>query len=260
MEEEKKKTKKKKKKKPQWRKDLEKKLTLKLVPPIAYQWMKWFDRTALRKNEELLTLEGHEELLDHVKNRKGPVLIALWHNRLTFGPTAYQYCNGRGMYIMVSRSFDGDVIAGTLDRFNNLHAVRGSSSRKGVDKGGREALEKLIEIADAGHDIAITPDGPLGPRYEVKRGVIDLAKATGLPIFPAAANADRVIEARSWDKTRVPFPYARFVYKVAPVIRVSADADEEEMESKRKLLEMTLLELTEYVDAFYGQEQKIYRL
>jgi len=240
-----------------WKKRLTRSLVLTLVPPIAEKWMKWFDYTALKDNERLLTLQGHEELLSHVRERKSPVILALWHNRLAFGPTAYQYCRGRGAYIMVSRSFDGEVISAVLERFKNMHAVRGGSAGKsGQDKGGQEALERLIEISQEGYDIAITPDGPQGPLYKVKRGVIDLASATGLPVFPVSANADRVLVAKSWDRTRVPFPYARFIYRVGKTMRLPKDASEELKEEKRLELERELHSLTEYVDGFFQGQKK----
>ncbi|HUT55740.1 MAG TPA: lysophospholipid acyltransferase family protein [bacterium] len=239
--------------KKKWTKRLERKLILTLLPPLAHQWMAWFDRTALMNNEKLLTLINADELLARVSSRNQPSILAVWHNRLMFGPTAYQYRQGAGAVIMVSRSFDGDIISATMSRFKNLRAVRGSSSQKGRDKGGQEALEELIEYGQKGYDLVITPDGPQGPVYQAKRGIIDLAKATGFPIFCVGPNADRCITAKSWDQTKIPFPYARFVYRASDSIYVPADADEAVIEQKRAEVERVLIELTEFADHFFDK-------
>jgi lysophospholipid acyltransferase (LPLAT)-like uncharacterized protein len=230
-------------------------VALTLLAPVAEKWMRAFDYTALMNNERLLTMIGQEEILKRVGGSEGPIIVALWHNRLMFGPTAYQYTKGRGAVVMVSRSFDGDVIEAVLTRFKNLFAVRGSSqSKKGRDKGGREALAELIEKGKQGLDLVITPDGPLGPRYQVKRGIIDLAKATGYPIFPIAAMASPVLRVKSWDETIIPLPFSRFVYRVGKSMTVPAEADEAMIEQKRQELEASLTELTEFVDHFFDKK------
>ena len=230
-------------------------LAMALIPPIMEKWLRLFNYNALKDNEKILTLIGHEEVAARVGKSGQPTIIAFWHNRLMFGPTAYQYCQGRGAVVMVSRSFDGDIIEATLTRFKNLFAVRGSSqSKKGRDKGGQEALEEMIEKGRQGLDLVITPDGPLGPRYQVKRGIIDLAKATGLPIYPAGTSAQRTYRVKSWDQTVIPNPWSPCVYKIGKPITVPADADEDTIERKRQELEKSLLELTEFVDRFYEKK------
>jgi len=227
-------------------------LGLKLAPPIVKYWLYWFDYTARKKNHELLTLLNHEELEERVRSRQNPSILALWHNRLMFGPTAYRYLNGVGAVIMVSRSTDGDIIAATLKSFKSFIAIRGgSASKPGIDKGGKEALSQMIEMAEKGHDLCITPDGPQGPMYEVKRGIIDLAKATGLPIYTVGCSCSKWLEAKSWDKTKLPLPYTRVVYKGSGPITVPPDADEEVIEQKRQELQKTMTELTEFADNFF---------
>jgi lysophospholipid acyltransferase (LPLAT)-like uncharacterized protein len=242
-------------KKKNWKKRLQRWLILTLVPPIVHKWMVWFDRTALAHNEKDLALINADKLLTRVASHERPSILAIWHNRLMFGPTAYQYRKGGGAAVMVSRSFDGDLISAILTRFKNLYAVRGSSSKKGRDKGGQEALTEMMEYAKKGYDLVITPDGPQGPMYKAKRGIIDLAKATGLPIFCVGANADRCATAKSWDKTMIPFPHARFVYRAADPITVPPDADEATIEQKRAEVEKVLIELTEFADHFFDEKK-----
>ena len=239
-------------KKPRLGKRINRWLALNLVPPIMSKWMWWFNYTACKDNQKLLVLMNYDEILRRVSSQQDPSIIALWHNRLIFGPTAYSYCKGRGAAVMVSRSFDGEVIAATLKYFPGFSAVRGgSTSKPGQDKGGQEALAEMIELGKQGLDLVITPDGPQGPVYQVKRGIVDLAKATGYPIFPAGCNCSRYFQAKSWDKTRVPVPYAHFIYKVGDPILVPADANEDLLEKKRQEVERSLIELTEFADHYY---------
>ena len=210
---------------------------LNIAPPIVHTWMVWFDKTALRNNQKDLTLINADWLVNRVRNREGGVIISFWHNRLMYGPTAYNYLWGQRAAVMVSRSFDGEIIIAVLNRFKKIEAVRGSSkSKPGQDKGGAEALQEMVELGKQGVDLVITPDGPQGPRYKVKRGIIALARETGLPIIPGAPNSSFFFEVNSWDKTRFPCPYVKFVYQVGDPIYVPADADEELIEEKRQEL------------------------
>jgi hypothetical protein len=226
-------------------------LLLNVMPPIAHVYMSWFNYTALKDHEKLLTLVNPEGLLDRINRQRLPVILALWHNRLGFGPTAYQYVDGPGAAIMVSRSFDGELIAAVLAQFKNFKAVRGGSSKPGQAKGGQEALAEMIELSKQGVDLVITPDGPQGPKYQAKRGIIDLAKATGLPIFPVSANCSNYFVAKSWDQTRLPKPYAHFVYALGEPITVPPDADEAMIDKLRLEVERVMVELTEFVDHYF---------
>jgi lysophospholipid acyltransferase (LPLAT)-like uncharacterized protein len=105
------------------------------------------------------------------------MIIAFWHAQQLMMPLAYR---GSEAYVLISRHGDGELIQRIITRFG-LRAVRGSSTR-----GGMEALRELIRLGRSGVDLVITPDGPKGPRHVAKMGVVQLAKATGLPIVPLA--------------------------------------------------------------------------
>ena len=103
------------------------------------------------------------------------IIIAFWHGRQLMMPLAYRGSDAR---ILISRHRDGELIHRTVARFG-FHSVRGSTMR-----GGSVALKQLIRLGRSGVDLVVTPDGPRGPRQVVQLGVIQLAKATGLPIVP----------------------------------------------------------------------------
>jgi lysophospholipid acyltransferase (LPLAT)-like uncharacterized protein len=108
------------------------------------------------------------------------IIFALWHNRLALSAILYhryilKRLPERRMAGMVSASRDGGLLAEILRHFG-IEAVRGSSSRRGP-----QALMEMTTWAGRGYDLAITPDGPRGPRYEVQEGVVATAQRCRSP-------------------------------------------------------------------------------
>lgn len=132
-------------------------------------------------------------------------ILAFWHRHLLLMPYGYR---GRRISVLISQSRDGELIARTVARFG-IDAARGSSSR-----GGLAGMRSLLRRAEAGWDLAFTPDGPRGPASVVQPGVVLAAAATGLPIQPVAVAASRARRLHSWDRFLVPLPFAsvHFVY------------------------------------------------
>ena len=109
-----------------------------------------------------------------------PVIFSLWHGRLL--PLTY-FHRGKPVTAIISLSRDGEYIARLVEGWG-YETARGSTSR-----GGRAALKGLVEAARAGRTLAITPDGPRGPRQQLQPGVIAAAQKTGLPIVPLGCGA-----------------------------------------------------------------------
>lgn len=171
--------------------------------------------------------------------RPGPAIFCLWHNRLALCMEAYvNYVRPRtgsaGLAALVSASRDGGFLAGVLAR-SGVQPVRGSSSRRGA-----QSLVELTSWAERGYDLAITPDGPRGPRYRVQPGVIGLAQVTGLPIVPFSYAVTWRVALKSWDRFQIPLPLARCEMRFAPALRVPRGADEATREALRRELETTL--------------------
>jgi hypothetical protein len=97
-------------------------------------------------------------------------------------PMAYR---GPEVYALISQHQDGELIHRIVARLG-VGSVRGSTTR-----GGASALRRLIRLGRRGGDLAITPDGPRGPRHHAQIGVIQLAKATGLPIVPVTFSCSK---------------------------------------------------------------------
>jgi hypothetical protein len=105
-------------------------------------------------------------------------------------------------------------------------------------------LLELTSWAERGYDLAITPDGPRGPRYVVQEGVMSLAQLTGLPVFPVSYSLNWRIQLKSWDGFLVPLPFAQWTVVIAPPLRVPRDATDAEREKLRQQVEAKLREIT----------------
>jgi lysophospholipid acyltransferase (LPLAT)-like uncharacterized protein len=147
--------------------------------------------------------ETPEDIAAYTKNDE-PVAIVLWHNRLFLSAEIVRrYRQGRTPYALVSASQDGAWLTAFF-ALVGLRTVRGSSSRF-----GREAASELVEVMHAGHDIGITPDGPRGPRYEMKPGAIIVPRRTGAPVLLVGGEFTRAWRLKSWDRFYVPWPFSR---------------------------------------------------
>jgi lysophospholipid acyltransferase (LPLAT)-like uncharacterized protein len=138
------------------------------------------------------------------------LILAFWHEQLFLMVVGYR---GPGTRIMISSSKDGELIARVMDRFGQ-GTVRGSSTR-----GGRAAFRQLVELARDPIDFAITPDGPKGPRRELKEGVVQLARITGRPVVPMAFVCSGGHRFSSWDRFLLPRPFCRGVFSFGEPVR-----------------------------------------
>ena len=175
----------------------------------------------------------------------GQAILAFWHNRLLLMPFPYR---GQKACIMNSIHRDGEIISRVIQRFG-IASVRGSSTRGWV--GG---LKGMVEAYQHGYDLIIVPDGPRGPRYQAKPGVLQLARATGAPVYPVTYGAAWHTTVGSWDRLLVPFPFSRVAYIVGRPISVPADASADLMEAKRQELEVILQTITAQADAYFAAQ------
>ena len=181
----------------------------------------------------------------HVKipDYDGPIIFCVWHNRLALSMIAYtrfakKNWPSAGLAAMISASKDGGLLAEVLNKFG-VEAIRGSSSRR-----GRQALLESTTWIEKDYHIAITPDGPRGPCYQVQDGVIALAQITGAPIVPFSARIGGKIRLRSWDRFQIPLPFAKCEMHFSHPLNVPREISDEEKEKIRQQLHTALMELT----------------
>lgn len=171
--------------------------------------------------------------VEEARRRRGErVIYAFWHGRMLV--PAYTH-RGQGIAILISRHRDGEYIARPVARLG-FKPVRGSTTR-----GGAAALRESLRRANAGNcHLAFTPDGPRGPRYRVQPGVIWAASRTGLPIVPAAVEAERAWVLGSWDEFTIPKPFSRVTILEGAPIPIPPDLTPAALEHHRLALEETL--------------------
>ncbi len=130
----------------------------------------------------------------------GPFVLLCWHEALL--PLLW-YHRAQGITIVVSEARDGTYLA-DFARGIGYDLIRGSSSQGGV-----RVLRSAIRTLNAGRPVAFTPDGPRGPRRQLKLGVLRAAQQAGVPVLPLHCVPKPTWRLKSWDRLVVPRPFAR---------------------------------------------------
>jgi lysophospholipid acyltransferase (LPLAT)-like uncharacterized protein len=190
------------------------------------------------------TLHGEEHMARHAAG--SPCVVAFWHERLPMMPMLWTLARARGAscraHVLVSRHRDGRFIGEVVRRFR-LDMVYGSSS-----KGGAAGLRVLLGLLAAGDHVAITPDGPRGPRRRAAPGVAQIAALSGTPVLPSAAQTTRRRILGSWDRMVLPLPFGRGVVVCGRPILV----ERENWQTALPAIEAALTEAAEEADRLCG--------
>ena len=129
--------------------------------------------------------------------RQLPSIFAFWHKGMF--PLLFGF-RKKGIAVLVSRSRDGEIVSRILQMFG-YKSVRGSTTR-----GGTAGLKGMVEILKSGGDVALTPDGPKGPRGEIKEGLSLLMHYGHL--YCVDVRVRRYIRLNSWDRFVIPLPFS----------------------------------------------------
>lgn len=164
------------------------------------------------------------------KNDKNFVL-AFWHGTMLIPWFIHRDNNFAGI---VSQSKDGQLLVNILEKWN-YEIARGSSH-----KGGKEALQQLIDFANEGYSVAITPDGPTGPRKEMKAGAVITAQRCSVPLVLLAVKYEKKRKLNSWDKFEIPKFFSRVKAVYSDPIYISENAEREEINKNIKECEKKL--------------------
>ena len=161
---------------------------------------------------------------------KERVIYSFWHRNIIPLVFLRKFENA---VVLISSSEDGELIAGPC-RILGFKTVRGSSTRNGI-----KAMKEMITLSEK-HSLAITPDGPKGPREKIKDGLLYLAYLTKLPIIPIAVDIKKELVFNSWDGFRLPIPLSRVNISYGEAIYVNS---KEEIESKLNEVQKAMEEL-----------------
>jgi lysophospholipid acyltransferase (LPLAT)-like uncharacterized protein len=197
-------------------------LVLAVVPRVVWALL-WLVSLTWRFEE--IAEEGVTPLLNG--RGAGAEIFCFWHQCVL--PCAV-YFRTTGAVILISRSFDGELITRILRLFG-FDAVRGSSSR-----GAREGLLGLKNVIESGKPAIFTADGPRGPIYQTKMGPIKLAQMTGARIGAFHLQPEHAWIVRSWDRFLIPKPFTRIVVSWAQWTQVPTDLAADDFEPKREKL------------------------
>lgn len=157
--------------------------------------------------------EGREHA-EAVWSSGGGAIMCLWHSRISLSTMAWPAGGARQtIHALISKSADGTLIAAVMRRLG-YPAVRGSRDpkRKGeAVKGGGAALREMLGLFKQGEAVAITPDGPSGPKEIMGEGAITVSRMGGVPVLLAGLATRPCIQLNTWDRAVFPLPFARGV-------------------------------------------------
>jgi Uncharacterized protein conserved in bacteria len=141
------------------------------------------------------------------------VIALIWHNRIFVTPLLRRHFRKQyRMSGLVSPSRDGAWLAGVFRLFD-IETIRGSSKRR-----GGVALKEMADAIEDGSDVCITPDGPRGPKYSIKKGALKLAEISGVDLLMVRANYSRFFKINTWDDFMFPLPFSTVELIAEPLI------------------------------------------
>ena len=218
-----------------------------VVIPNAPRWHQWLAASFVWLVMNLVSITVRYRFQDphgfFQRKDSKPAIYCFWHNRLSLCVKLY-FKYGRTRYAspgvagLVSASKDGALLSAIFACFG-VQPVRGSSSRRGA-----QALMELTTWAQRGYDLAITPDGPRGPKYVLAEGAITLAQITGLPLVAASYHLSRKVSLNSWDQFQIPLPFSRCDVVIGKVFQVPRELSDAEREKFRAGVEAELRAIT----------------
>lgn len=189
-----------------------------------------------------IKVEGIAQFQAHAG--KGNCILLLWHNRLMLvAPIFQRYAPQFTYTAFISKSRDGEPLALFTRSFKNGRTIRVRHNAK------HEALKEMIDrLKNSPEVLIVTPDGPRGPRYQIKPGISLAAKETGAKIFPFSWSADRFWQLKSWDKMILPKPFAKISVLIGdPII----PDKKQSIEQFTPILEKTLLAADKHTSAHF---------
>ena len=219
-----------------WR-NLQEKLGGLGVYALTRRWMSTLDYQALL----------YDRSVDPVMPEfRPPVIFALWHEYIPCPFYLRPHCR---IAMLVSRHRDADWLSEAA-RHMGFRTVRGSTTR-----GGDAALRQLAR-ASRTFSLAITPDGPRGPRRRVAPGCVYLSSRLHLPLVPFGVGYDRPWRLPTWDRFAVPRPYSRARVVVGPRVQIPPDLDRDALEVHRCRVESLLNDLTGEAEAWAASGER----
>jgi lysophospholipid acyltransferase (LPLAT)-like uncharacterized protein len=166
-----------------------------------------------------------------------PLIYTFWHNRILAITVAFlrHYPKGRkGVAVLTSPSRDGEILARVVGGFG-MDSIRGSTNKRGA-----AAVRECVQWLSEKRDLAVTPDGPRGPRYQLGPGLLLMAQQTGAKIQPVHARFSGAIRLKTWDGFCLPLPFSRIDVTLGAYETILPTASASEFEAERRRVETLL--------------------
>lgn len=151
------------------------------------------------------TYEGQQYPEELIKKEK-PFIACFWHGRLTMLAFAWKWTKKTPFHMLISSHNDGQLISKTVQALG-IKSFAGSSSKK-----GSQAFRKMLSLLKNGKHVGITPDGPKGPAFEPKEGLIKAAYLAQVPIIPLSFSTSKKKTMKSWDLLLLPKPFSKGIF------------------------------------------------
>jgi lysophospholipid acyltransferase (LPLAT)-like uncharacterized protein len=212
-------------------------ILLKIRNPLilnAASWLCTFLVRSLGRTVRVRTRFIGENYFPDAPNLNRRAIYLFWHENMLL--PSFRYAKP-DIHVLISKHSDGQFIGNVMKRLG-LGMVHGSSTRGGV-----EAIRHLIELSKESHFV-ITPDGPRGPRRQVKMGAVFLASQTGMPIVPCGCSYGSAWRAKSWDRFAFPRPFSKAYAVLTTPVFVPAGLTKDGLEAYRRQVEERLLAAT----------------
>jgi hypothetical protein len=161
-------------------------------------------------------------------------IVNIWHNRLLMLPPLFERPLRERTVAVISASRDGQYIADFAAQFG-AKSIRGSSRKDGV-----KVLHDAVKTIQGGCMLVFTPDGPRGPKYRMSKGPIHIASQLGIPVVALGINYSSYWAVNSWDRLRIPKPWAKIKLIIGNELHIPPDLTAEELEHWRKEAENEL--------------------
>lgn len=176
-----------------------------------------------------LRVENEKQWMDHYKNG-GAVILCVYHQQFFSAIRYFKTYRRLKPGLMISQSRDGEIIAAVANRTGWV-TVRGSSTR-----GGKEALEMMVDHVKEHRLAAHIVDGPQGPAFKVKAGIIRMAHESDAVIVPFYIASNNAWYFRSWDTFMLPKPFSKVILRYGDMIKFEKTESTEEFEAQRDSL------------------------
>lgn len=178
----------------------------------------------------------NEKSANYFWDNNEPFILAFWHNQLMM--VRFVWPNNKKLNILASGHSDGRF-GSLIGNLLGLKNIKTSNNTKNI------SLRPIFKLLKSKQYIAITPDGPRGPKEVVSEGIIKIAKSNNIPIIPVGFWSSRNYRLNSWDSFLITYPFSKCSFVWGEKINIPKDLKDNELINFQKILENRINECVE---------------